>query len=166
MSFFVFLYGLCFTVYFVWYEYYNSCFSFFNKYLFPPPHFQFIWNTKTLTYWARSGIKPVSSWILFRFINWWARMETPQTYSKKKKSINFLNFLPHILWLSPFLASSCLSFCHSLCLSSLLQYFFPFLICILAYLSHCFPIVISSILFLLFLVYLFVCLEEPFQHFF
>ena len=40
MSFFVFLYGLHFKVYFVWYEYWNSCFPVFSihmKYLFPSP---------------------------------------------------------------------------------------------------------------------------------
>ena len=43
MSFFVFLYGLCFKVYFVWYEYCNSCFliiSICMKYLFLSPRFQ------------------------------------------------------------------------------------------------------------------------------
>ena len=45
MSFFVFLYGLRFKVYFVWYEYSNSCFPVLStgmKYLFPSPYFQSI----------------------------------------------------------------------------------------------------------------------------
>ena len=43
VSFFIFLYGLCFKVYFVWYEFCNSCFliiSICMKYLFLSPHFQ------------------------------------------------------------------------------------------------------------------------------
>ena len=42
VSFFIFLYNLCFKVYFVWYEYCNSCFlviSVCMKYLLPSPHF-------------------------------------------------------------------------------------------------------------------------------
>ena len=43
----------------------------------------------------------------------------------KNKSLDFRRFLPHILWLwSPFVTSSCVSFCCSLCLSSLSQYSF------------------------------------------
>ena len=41
--FFVFLYGLCFKVCFVQYEYCNSCFPVLSigmKYLFPSPHFE------------------------------------------------------------------------------------------------------------------------------
>ena len=43
MSIFIFLYGLYFKVYFVWYEYCSSRFLFISvcmKYLFPSPHFQ------------------------------------------------------------------------------------------------------------------------------
>ena len=43
VSFFIFLYNLCFKVYFVWYEYCNSCFlviSVCMKYLLPSPLFQ------------------------------------------------------------------------------------------------------------------------------
>ena len=34
-------------------------------------------NTRSLIHWARSGIKPTSSWILVRSINFWARRGTP-----------------------------------------------------------------------------------------
>ena len=33
-------------------------------------------NTRSLTHWARPGIKPLSSWVLVRFINHWATMGT------------------------------------------------------------------------------------------
>ena len=45
MFFFVFLYGLCFKVYFVWYDYFYPCFLaifIYIKYLFPNSHFQSI----------------------------------------------------------------------------------------------------------------------------
>ena len=36
-------------------------------------------NSRSLTQWARPGIKPPSSWIPFSFINYWAMMGTPGT---------------------------------------------------------------------------------------
>ena len=34
-------------------------------------------NSRSLTYWARPGIKPTSSWILVRFLTCWATTGTP-----------------------------------------------------------------------------------------
>ena len=35
-------------------------------------------NARSLTHWARPGIKPESSWILVRFVNRWAMMGAPR----------------------------------------------------------------------------------------
>ena len=35
-------------------------------------------NARSLTHWARPGIKPASSWILVGFVNCWAMKETPE----------------------------------------------------------------------------------------
>jgi len=35
-------------------------------------------NTRSLTHWARPGIKPQSPWILVRFVTHWTTVETPQ----------------------------------------------------------------------------------------
>ena len=35
-------------------------------------------NTGSLTHWVRPGIKPVSSWMLVRFVNHWATTGTPE----------------------------------------------------------------------------------------
>ena len=58
---------------------------------------------------------------------------------------------PHFMIMMSFFTPYCLSFCCSWCLFSLLQIsdFFFFQICILAYLSDYFPVLISSILYLL-----------------
>ena len=34
-------------------------------------------NTRSLTHWARPGIKPATAWFLVRFVNHWAMMGTP-----------------------------------------------------------------------------------------
>ena len=39
--------------------------------------YQSSWECQILTHWARPGIKPASSWILFRFITCWSIMGTP-----------------------------------------------------------------------------------------
>ena len=38
-------------------------------------------NASSLTYWARPGIKPASSWMLVRLVNLWATVGTPCLYS-------------------------------------------------------------------------------------
>ena len=47
-------------------------------------------NAGSLTHWARTGIKPVSSWILVRFINHWAMKgtspEASPLYDKQQRS--------------------------------------------------------------------------------
>ena len=42
-------------------------------------------NTRSITHWARPGIKPASSRILVRFINCWATKGTPELFSNKNK---------------------------------------------------------------------------------
>ena len=42
-------------------------------------------NTGSLTFWARPGIKPTSSWILVRFVNCWALKGTHSSYNFKNK---------------------------------------------------------------------------------
>ena len=50
-------------------------------------------NAGSLTHWARSGIKPLSLWILVEFVNRWVMMGTPpyqivqEMRGKKKKSL-------------------------------------------------------------------------------
>ena len=41
-------------------------------------------HTRSLTHWAKPGIKPASSWILVRFINHWATKKTPDFPSFKR----------------------------------------------------------------------------------
>ena len=49
-------------------------------------------NARSLAHWVRPGIKPMSSWILVRFIIHWATTGTPSLDSLKwKKLISFCN---------------------------------------------------------------------------
>ena len=48
-------------------------------------------NTGSLTWWAKLGIEPASSWMLVRFVNQWATTGIPEMLLlKKKKLIAFI----------------------------------------------------------------------------
>ena len=52
-------------------------------------------NAGSLTHWARPGIKPASSWILFVFVSHWATTGTPQISFNSAMFSTFLSILPH-----------------------------------------------------------------------
>ena len=53
-------------------------------------------NARSLTHWARPGTEPTSSWILVRFVKYWATMGTPPQCTLKSTRIHG-HF--YILWL-------------------------------------------------------------------
>ena len=78
-------------------------------------------NTRSLTHWARPGIKPTSSWFPVRFLKHWATKETP--HSTFSFVDYFFCFWELFSWLSPtfwFLLSHpqnhCQAHCQSFCL--------------------------------------------------
>ena len=62
-------------------------------------------NTRSLTYWARPGIEPVSSWMLVEFVNHWAMMGTPflciiyitDEMEKKKTTIRYQHKISYVI---------------------------------------------------------------------
>ena len=59
-------------------------------------------NARSLTHWARPGIEPVSSWMLVRFVNWWATMGTPYEHFKRNNEYRPLNTSVCLFKLGPF----------------------------------------------------------------
>ena len=50
-------------------------------------------NAGSLTHWARPGIEPVSSWMLVRFANLWARTGTPKLCTLNECSSFYGNYI-------------------------------------------------------------------------
>ena len=58
-------------------------------------------NTRSLTYWARPGIKPTTSWFLVGFINHCVTMGTPR-WNFFMAGLNILFFIFGFQWLEPY----------------------------------------------------------------